>query len=135
MIKLKQLIFENEDGLHIISNPRNVSIMTKLSDTEMAVASIDNIGGNEWWVSRVLVGRPHAGATQLRGKGIGSLLITRAVKEVMKHDPTARIIVEPGGTYGSKEEDQIRFYKKNGFIDVPGQPGVLVYSEKYVAGR
>lgn len=103
--------------------------MMQISKTERAVASIDNIRGNEWWVARVLVGRPHAGVTQSRGKGMGSLLLTRAIQEVLKHDRTARIIVEPGGSYGSKEEDQIRFYKKNGFVDVPGMPGVLVYGE------
>jgi hypothetical protein len=129
MIKLKHLIMEGLESnrLYVVSNRQNVSVSVKLDDLHIATASIDNIEGNEWWVSRVLVGRPHAGSTQFRGKGVGSMILTRAVQEVFKNDPKARIVAEPGGSYGSKEEDQIRFYKHNGFVDVPGHPGVLVY--------
>jgi GNAT superfamily N-acetyltransferase len=133
MIKLKQLILENEKemGLNIISNPELVSIYMKLPDGRSATASIDKIGGNMWWVSRVIVGPPQGNVPyEFRNKGIGSMLIRRAVQEVLKHDPNAEIIVEPGGSYGSKEEDQLRFYRKNGFVDFPGGKGVMIYTKK-----
>ena len=130
MIKLKQLILEitGEEGLHVNSRPEGVSISMSLGDGYTAVASIDNIGGGQWWVARVLVGPPHGRMPYgNRRKGIGSMLVKRAVQEVLKHEPNARIVVEPGGTYGMKEEDQLNFYKHNGFVDIPGSPGALVY--------
>jgi len=130
MIRLKQLILEIEgqEGLHVNSRPEGVSISMSLGDGYSAVASIDNIGDGRWWVARVLVGPPHGRMPyEHRRKGIGSILVKRAVQEVLKHEPNAQIIVEPGGTYGMKEEDQLNFYRKNGFVDIPDQKGVLVY--------
>jgi predicted GNAT family N-acyltransferase len=125
MIKLKDLILENENDDFIInSKPDSVSVSLKSSygpGSRPSIASIDNIGNGTWWISRVLIGN-----REQRGQGIGSKLLQKAVEEVLKHEPTAKIIVEPGG-YGGNTEDQIRFYKNNGFIDLPGEPGSLIY--------
>jgi GNAT superfamily N-acetyltransferase len=125
MIKLKQLLFESidESNIHVISNPQNVSIMYRVGPVRSSVASIDRVDGNQWWVSRVLVGDRNT-----RGQGIGSYLIQRAVKEVLKNDPQAEILVEPGG-YDSNTEQQINFYKKNGFVEHPEYEGSLVYKK------
>ena len=125
MIKLKQLIFESidEKNVHVISNSQNVSIMYRVGPVRSSVASIDRVDGNQWWVSRVLVGDRNT-----RGQGIGSYLIQRAVKEVLKNDPQAEILVEPGG-YDSNTEQQINFYKKNGFVEHPKFEGSLVYKK------
>lgn len=133
MIKLKQLIFEIENSdleNELIVNSQGQSVSVSIMGRAAAsiskfcrpsTAGIDNIGGSKWWVSRVLVGDP-----EMRRMGVGSILLQRAVKEVLKRDPRAEIIVEPGG-YNMKTEDQIRFYKKNGFVDISGQKGVLIY--------
>lgn len=125
MIKLKQLIFESidEKNVHVISNPQNVSIMYRVGPVRSSVASIDRVDGHQWWVSRVLVGDRDA-----RGQGIGSYLIQRAVNEVLKNDSQAEILVEPGG-YDSNTEQQINFYKKNGFVEQPEPEyaGSLIY--------
>ena len=125
MIKLKQLLFEdiNENDIIVISKKEGVSIMYRAPGSMMsAVVSIDNIGNGMWWVSRALVSEVYE-----RGKGIGSMLLRCAVKEVLKHEQNAKIVVEPGGSYGSNEERQLNFYKKNGFIPYEGYPGALIY--------
>jgi GNAT superfamily N-acetyltransferase len=125
MIKLKQLIFESidESNVHVISTPDNVSIMYRVGPVRSSVASIDRVDGHQWWVARVLVGDRNT-----RGQGIGSYLIQRAVKEVLKHDPQADILVEPGG-YDSNTEQQVNFYKKNGFVEHPKYEGSLTYKK------
>ena len=128
MIKLKQLLLceeIDENNIVVISKREGVSIMYRNTLLLIsAVVSIDNTndGKGTWWVSRALVN-----VVNERGKGIGSILLKRAVKEVLRWQPKAKIIVEPGGSYGSNEKRQINFYKKNGFVDVPGQKGVLIY--------
>ena len=128
MIKLKQLIFESidEKNVHIISTPQNVSIMYRAEGiVRGSVAGIDRIDGHKWWVSRVLVGDRN-----IRGQGIGSYLIQKAVAEVLKQDPQAEILVEPGGYEGNTAE-QINFYKKNGFHEQPEPEykGSLMYKK------
>jgi predicted N-acetyltransferase YhbS len=127
MIKLKQLLLceeIDEDDLLIISTNQNVSVSYKpVGEFRASTVSIDNTGRGFWWVSRSLVGNE-----KLRGQGIGSTLLKRAVQEVLKHEPRARIVVEPSGTYGSNEQRQLNFYRKNGFIDVSNQKGVLIYN-------
>jgi len=129
MIKLKQLLYEmtlDEKDMIVISNRNGVSISHKFPNSSWAsTVSIDNhvpVMGF-WWVSRVLIGDKN-----LRRKGIGSLLLQKAIQEVLKRDPTAIIIVEPAGTYGTEEEIQIKFYVKNGFIPMKSHKGVLVYN-------
>jgi GNAT superfamily N-acetyltransferase len=125
MIKLKQLLYEaiDENDLLVISTNQNVSVSYRpVGEFRASTVSIDDTGRGFWWVARSLVGNE-----KLRGKGIGSTLLTRAVQEVLKHEPNAKIIVEPAGTYGSDEERQLNFYRKNGFIDVPDKKGVLIY--------
>jgi len=127
MIKLKQLIFESidEKNVHIISNPQNVSIMYRTGPVRSSVASIDRVDGNKWWVSRVLVGD-----RTTRGQGIGSYLLQKAIAEVLKQDPQAEILVEPGG-YDSNTAQQVNFYKKNGFHEQPEPEyaGSLIYKK------
>jgi GNAT superfamily N-acetyltransferase len=125
MIKLKQLIFESidETKVHVISTPNNVSIVYMVGPVRSSVAGIDRVDGHQWWVSRVLVGDRNT-----RGQGIGSYLIQRAVKEVLKHDQQANILVEPGGYEGNTKE-QVNFYKKNGFVEHPEYEGSLVYKK------
>jgi len=129
MIKLKQLLFENFNESDLIVNSQRQSVSVSIMGSSVAsisrpsTASIDNVEGNTWWVSRVLVGERDD-----RRKGIGSMLLQRAIKEVLKRDPKANIIVEPGG-YDMKTNDQINFYKKNGFVDVPDKKGVLIYDK------
>ena len=124
MIKLTQLLFEaiDEKHVHVISTPQNVSITYRLGfGPRNSVASIDRIEGHQWWVARVLVGD-----RDTRGQGIGSYILRRAVQEVLKHDPDAEILVEPGGYEGNTAQ-QVNFYKKNGFVDYPKYEGSLVY--------
>jgi GNAT superfamily N-acetyltransferase len=129
MIKLKQLLLcEEIDENDFIINSQRQSVSVSIMGQSVASVSrrpstvgIDNVENHTWWISRVLVGDPND-----RRKGIGSILLQRAIKEVLKRDPKANIIVEPGG-YDLKTEDQIRFYKKNGFVDVPNKKGVLIY--------
>jgi GNAT superfamily N-acetyltransferase len=128
MIKLKQLFYEviNEEDLLVISTNQNVSVSYRpVGEFRASTVGIDNTGRGFWWVARSLVSN-----AKLRGKGIGSALLTRAIKEVLKHEPNAKIIVEPAGTYGSDEERQLNFYRKNGFVDVPKKPGVLMYNNQ-----
>jgi len=129
MIKLKQLLFceaIDENDLFVRSNREEVAVMHRIAGTmQGSVVSIDNVGNGEWWVSRSLVSDEKE-----RGKGIGSTLLKRAVQEVLKYEPHAKIIVEPGGTYGSDEERQLNFYRKNGFIDVPNKKGMLMYNNQ-----
>jgi GNAT superfamily N-acetyltransferase len=125
MIKLKQLLFcediYEKDIFVRSSKSDGVAVMHRIEGAAHgSVVSIDNIGNGEWWVSRALV-------NEERSKGIGSVLLKRAVQEVLKHEPNAKIIVEPGGTYGSNEERQLNFYRKNGLVDVPNKKGVLIY--------
>ncbi len=122
MIKLKDLILEelDEKEVMVISRPQGVSVLYRGSMRQAAVASIDNVGDGSWWVSRVLVS-----TREIRRKGIGSELLQRAIKEVLKYEPKARIIVEPGG-YDMDTQSQTNFYRKNGFVDTPDK-GVLVY--------
>ena len=125
MIKLKQLIFESidESNIHVISTPDNVSIMYRVGPMRSSIASIDRIDDHQWWVARVLVGDRNT-----RGQGIGSYLLQKAVKEVLKQDADANILVEPGG-YDGNTEEQINFYKKNGFVEHPEYEGSLVYKK------
>lgn len=127
MIKLKQLIFESidEKNVHIISNQQNVSIMYRVGPVRSSVASIDRVEEHKWWVSRVLVGDRNT-----RGQGIGTYLLQKAVAEVLKQDPQAEILVEPGG-YGDNIEQQTNFYKKNGFVEQPEPEykGSLIYKK------
>lgn len=125
MIKLKQLLLceeIDEKDIFVRSSKRDgVAVMHRIEGASQgSVVSIDNLGNGEWWVSRALV-------NEERSKGIGSVLLKRAVQEVLKHEPNAKIIVEPGGTYGSNEERQLNFYRKNGFVNVPNKKGVLIY--------
>jgi predicted GNAT family acetyltransferase len=115
----------DEKNIFVNSKSDSVSISYRSSNnTRMSVASIDRIEGNDWWVSRVLVGD-----RELRGQGVGSILLTKAIQEVLKHDPQARITVEPGG-YEGQTEKQFNFYKKNGFVDVPEHTDLLIYQKK-----
>ena len=124
MIKLRDLITEalDEKEVIMISRPQGVSALYRGSLRQGGVASIDNVGDGSWWVSRVLI----SNWREMGRLGIGSDLLQRAIKEVLKYDPKARIIVEPGG-YDMDTQSQINFYRKNGFVDIPDQKGVLVY--------
>ena len=117
MIKLSQLLLEGiEDELIVHSKPDGVWVSYRPPNTiRGSTASIDNTQQGWWWISRVLVGDEDA-----RRHGIGSIMLRRAVAEVLKQDPKALIVVEPGG-YDMKKADQIRFYKKNGFIEYNGE--------------
>ena len=103
------------------SKTDGVSVMHRVAGSSQgSVVSIDNVGNGMWWVSRALV-------NEERGKGLGSILLKRAVQEVLKWEPKAKIIAEPGGSYGSDEKRQLNFYRKNGFVDVPKKKGVVMY--------
>lgn len=123
MIKLKHLLFESmdESNIFVVSNPQNVSIMYRGSMRDAGIASIDSLGNGQWWISRVLVNNP-----KIRRQGIGSEILQRAIKEVLKHEPKARIIVSPGG-YDMDTESQFNFYRKNGFVDLEGEEDTLIY--------
>ena len=125
MIKLKKLLFEHVEGdLFVNANDHNVSVHTKTGPFGLSTASIDNLGDGRWWVSRVLVA-----VRNMRGQGIGSKILQRAVQEVLKRDPNAKIIVSPGG-YDNNTEQQFNFYKKNGFVPLDGDPDSLIYKGK-----
>ena len=124
IIKLKQLLLENEERkLHVVSKNEFVSVACA---DPMSVAEISNMG-DLWYVNRVKVGNPHDPST--KGKGIGSLILRRALAEILKRNPQAKIIVEPGG-YSNRIEDQRNFYAKNGFVEIPGKEGVMIFKNQ-----
>lgn len=113
----------DEKNIFVNSKSDGVSITYRSAvNIRSSVASIDRVEDHDWWVSRVLVNEP-------RGQGLGSLLLKKALSEVFKHDPEARITVEPGG-YGQNIKQQKNFYRKNGFVDVTEHPDLLVYQKK-----
>lgn len=71
-----------------------------------------------WWVSRVIV-RLDA----MRGKGIGSVVLQRMLREIAENSAIKRVVVAPGG-YGASPKKQARFYRKNGFEPVVGADGL-----------
>lgn len=64
-----------------------------------------------WWVSRVLVQPSTA-----RSHGVGGKLLELLLGALKEENPTARVVVAPGG-YNMKLEKQVAFYKKQGFTD------------------
>lgn len=82
-----------------------------------AIAAADLVG-DFWWVSRVLVGLP-----EFRGQGLGSLAVQRMLEKIASQSQLP-IRVAPGG-YTNETEKQFRFYEKNGFKRVEGEPGLL----------
>lgn len=109
-----------------------VSMMFRQNGGSISVASADlmhTIGDDEpcevlrlphWWVSRVVV-KPFTA----RRIGIGSFIVQRMLAEIAKTDIKVAVVV-PGG-YDMEEEDQSRFYKKQGFVELDDFPGVLVW--------
>jgi GNAT superfamily N-acetyltransferase len=106
--------------MYINSNKNNVAI-SLVNNNQVSVAGIDNLMDGRWWISRVNV----QGAE--RGNGIGSMLLKKAIEEVLKHDASAEIIVAPGG-YGGDTDRQYNFYRKNGFVDA-NEEGLLKYKK------
>ena len=97
----------------------------------LSMASVDKINynpfGNEhsimeycWYVSRVIVKEDQ------RGKGIGSKLLNMLIDEIKSRPGTGPIIVTPGG-YNADAKKQMNFYKKNGFVKVKDNTGMLIY--------
>jgi hypothetical protein len=65
-------------------------------------------GPAHWWVNRAVV---HP--AEQRGKGLGSIMLKRALEQVVLSD-IHRVLVMPGG-YDNNTERQFNFYLKNGF--------------------
>ena len=55
----------------------------------------------------------------MRGQGIGSEMMRR-LKDELRRVRCKKCYVTPGG-YNSRQEDQFRFYEKNGFESVDPQ--------------
>ena len=101
------------------SNPRvgtdlivNSSITTcsiaQVIDGKISIAQADNLFDGRWWIGRVNV-------QSEKNKGTGTKLLKRLIEEILKQG-NFDIIVAPGG-YSDKKEQQINFYKKNGFVE------------------
>lgn len=98
-------------SLTIVSNESHISVVRRTGNINYSCAEADWMEAEqEWWVSRVLVNPP-----EKRGKGIGSMLLKRLVKEARKYG--GKIVVAPGG-YDMNPEQQFNFYEKNGFKKV-----------------
>lgn len=96
----------------------NISVSV-VTEGRLAIASADRIIPGCWNVSRVNVPQEH------RRRGIGSHLI-QALIQRLRRDPSEHdqyLFVHPGG-YGESLEEQINFYKRNGFKE--GVPPVLM---------
>lgn len=111
-------LFENSENPKIFSTSEYVSVSYK-SDNRLSTCEISHISNNEWYVNRVKV------SDGQEGKGIGSIILQSAIKEIKQYNPKS-IIVTPGG-YSENQEQQFNFYEKNGFIEVENQPGLFYY--------
>ena len=103
----------------VISTAEYVAVQYEINN-RLASCEISNLKG-EWYVNRVKVPNGQ------EGKGIGSIILQKAINEIKKHNPKS-IYVTPGG-YHADEEKQFNFYKKNGFIEMEGIPELLYYKE------
>jgi GNAT superfamily N-acetyltransferase len=86
--------------------------------------SVDRIDAHRWHISRCLV-QP----AENRSRGVGSMLLQRAVAAALERDPGAVIEVCPGG-YSDKIDAQERFYEKNGFVRSETIPDLFYYQPK-----
>lgn len=97
--------------IRCVSTPLNVSVFTyELCRSSVADANQYPLEDDVWWISRVLVHH------KARGKGLGSQLLQRLIKEIKSYRAKA-IVVAPGG-YNANHNKQINFYTKNGFKEV-----------------
>ncbi len=95
--------------LKCVSSEQNISVFYQAGASHRtSVAEANPFQSRTvWWVSRVLV------QPGLRGKGLGTKMLQRLIKEIQKKGAEA-ILVAPGG-YNSNINKQINFYTKNGF--------------------
>ena len=126
MIKLTQLLFEAEEEERKILVSFTKEGVLVMCDNPRSSATISKMDNNIWYVNRVIVGDSKDPST--KGKGIGSMLLRRALAEILNRDPQAKIIVEPGGYDLRKLPDQINFYAKNGFVKIPGKEGAMIFN-------
>jgi len=98
--------------LKCVSSERNISVFYQDASSHRTSVAEANPFQSEtiWWISRVLV------QPALRGKGLGTRLLRRLIKEIQKQGAEA-IIVAPGG-YNANHNKQINFYVKNGFREI-----------------
>lgn len=113
----------NED-LTAIATEEHVAVVWRPDSwpRERGVAEASRMPEGFWYVNRVLVeplGR--------RSKGLGSRMLQRLLAETRRFGP-ADVVVDPGG-YGMNVARQRKFYRKNGFKDVPGIKGRLRWTE------
>lgn len=105
--------------LNVIKTKNNASISC-VNNGRVSIASIDNLQDGRWWISRVNIQGTE------KGKGLGSIMLKRAIKEVLSFGQT-EIIVAPGG-YDNNLNRQINFYKKNGF-EITNKEGLMTYKK------
>lgn len=113
------------EKLHVNSTGRSISVFALPEEGAIvrepwprALAAADLVG-DYWWVSRVIVRLPGN-----RGRGLGSLVLTRLLQEI-QGQPCKRVHVSPGG-YHDDTEKQRAFYLKNGFKPTDA-PDLLVW--------
>lgn len=117
--------------MFIVGASGSLSVMLTNSDgarvRSRAAASADFMAHeNWWWIGRVLVVKDED-----RGKGVGSLILQRLLKEITTsliaeagNIVVPHAVVAPGG-YSDNIDGQMRFYLKNGFEQVAGEDGLL----------
>lgn len=95
--------------VHVNVSEYSASAMVILDHTCAVInlTLINNGGGSYWYVNRVRVPEKH------RFKGIGTRMMLEIQKQI-----DCPMIVEPGG-YGFEPEEIAKWYRKQGFIDVP----------------
>lgn len=106
-----------KENLNIVKSQESISVLLVI-DGKVSIASADNLMDGRWWISRVKLQGLQT------GKGFGTMLLKKLVTEIMSFGDT-KIIVAPGG-YNENKEQQVNFYKKNGFVDTE-EKGLLIY--------
>lgn len=102
----------SESGQACIVTGMSNETMPAYGKLEMPVrgeASATELATGVWYLNRALV-QPEGA----RGKGLGTQLLKRLLETISRKPEFQRVVVEPGG-YGGNEEQQVRFYTRNGF--------------------
>ena len=87
--------------------------LSKIRIAVLDATCFRDISKNEVWISRINV------PPEYRGRGLGSLLITRLIEQA-RAQGFKSIAVTPGGYDPDRKDDQIRFYERHGFIKIEG---------------
>lgn len=98
----------------VVANSRSVG--TASADLTYGVCLVDTWC---WWLARVVVTKP-----QLRGQGLGTLLVRR-LQALVSASRTQLLAVAPGG-YGADPERQQSFYRRLGF-ELADDDGLLIW--------